>query len=55
MYREGSGREARFEPRSIDGWSASVLSADPSPSPLLSIMTDVIDVKLTNDPVFNPS
>lgn len=37
--REGGGRGERFGLRSIDGCSAVVPSADPSPNPLLGIMT----------------
>lgn len=53
--RVEGGREERFGPRSIDGCSTIVLSADLSPNPLLGVMTVVIDVKSTNDPAFKPS
>lgn len=53
--REGGGMGERFGPRSIDGCSAIVASTDPSPNPLLGIMTAMIDVKPTNDQLLNLS
>lgn len=51
--KEGGGMGERFGPRSVDGCCAVVPSADPSPNPLLDIMTAMIDVKPTTDQLLN--